>query len=821
MAKQSLVVVESAAKAKTIEKFLGRDYAVRACLGHVRDLPTSRLGVDVENQFQPNYVIPKDRKDVVKRLKDDARGKTSVLLATDPDREGEAIAWHLVSALGLEGDQQIRRIEFHEVTRGAVLDALKNPRSIDMHRVDAQQARRVLDRLIGYPVSTFLGRKIRRGLSAGRVQSVAVRMVVDREREIRAFVPVEYWTLQAELKRRQSTATFNANLVERAGEKIDLKTGVEAGTVQKDLDGAEWSVAAVREREQQRHPDAPFTTSTLQQEASRKLGYSARRTMVIAQQLYEGIDIGGESVGLITYMRTDSVNVAQTALDEAREYIRTKLENGMLPHAARTYKTRSKLAQEAHEAIRPTSVFREPDSLRDHLAPDQYRLYDLIWKRFLASQMASAVFDVTTVDVDAQATAKPKYRFRASGSRLKFAGFLSLYREGRDDDQQQDEQDRQPLPELTQGDLLDLVRLIPEQHFTQPPPRYTEATLVKALEERGIGRPSTYAPILGTIQDRGYVERDARRLKPSDLGMLVNDVLVQQFEDIMNPDFTAILEDKLDEVAQGERQWVPVVQEFYDPLTRDLERANVEVERMKPAEIPTDEVCSEGHPMVIKEGRFGRFMACSKYPEHKETKPLPEELPKDAPEEFCSHGVVMQLRTGRFGPFYTSTHDCGETKPFARRVGVACPVDGGEILEKRSKKGRIFYGCANWPNCDWVSFNRPLQEPCPECGGLQVDMGRGRVRCLKHEGEPPRFGSRERANGTAESSESRTSPSKRRARASGANGRAPVKSSSRAAASRNGRATGKAAASRNGKAPTPRNGKASSTAPKRRTTKRT
>jgi DNA topoisomerase-1 len=789
------VVVESAAKARTIEKFLGRNYTVRACLGHVRDLPTSRLGVDVEHQFQPNYVVPKDRKDVVKRLKGDVRGKSSVLLATDPDREGEAIAWHLVSALGLDDghpDQQISRIEFHEVTRGAVMDALNNPRTIDMHRVDAQQARRVLDRLIGYPVSTFLGRKIRRGLSAGRVQSVAVRMVVDREREIQAFIPVEYWSLQAELARRQSTATFLANLVERAGQKIDLKTGVEAQTVQTDLEGAAWSVAGVREREQQRHPDAPFTTSTLQQEASRKLGFSARRTMVVAQQLYEGIDVGGESVGLITYMRTDSVNVAQTALDEARDYIRTRLEKGMLPEAPRTYRTRSKLAQEAHEAIRPTSVFREPEALRSRLEQDQFRLYDLIWKRFLASQMASAVFDVTTVDVDAQARGKSLYRFRASGSRLKFAGFLSLYRAGRDDEEPTDE-DRQPLPALTQGDLLNLARLIPEQHFTQPPPRYTEATLVKALEERGIGRPSTYAPILGTIQDRGYVERDGRRLKPTDLGMLVNDVLVQQFEDIMDPDFTAILEDKLDEVAQGERQWVPVVQEFYEPLTRDLERANTEVERLKPAEIPTDEVCSEGHPMVIKEGRFGRFLACSKYPEHKETRPLPEELPKDAPDEFCSHGVQMQLRTGRFGPFYTSTHDCGETKPFARRVGVQCPTDGGEILEKRSKKGRLFYGCANWPNCDWVSFNRPLPEPCPECGGVQVDMGRGRVRCLKHEGEPPRYGARN-GNGKAPASAGKGRGAKTASRStpSRTNGKAPasrVSATNGTAARTNGKAT--------------------------------
>jgi DNA topoisomerase-1 len=748
LAKQSLVVVESAAKARTIEKFLGRDFTVRACLGHVRDLPTSKLGVDVEHEFRPQYVVPKERKDIVKKLRDEARGKTSVLLATDPDREGEAIAWHLVSALDLNGDQAVRRIEFHEITRGAVLDALKNPRDIDMFRVDAQQARRVLDRLIGYPVSNFLGRKVRRGLSAGRVQSVAVRIVVDREKEIHAFVPVEYWTLDAVLTRQAAgNATFTAGLVERDGKKIDLATGIEASIVEDNLQGARWSVDGVKEREQQRHPDAPFTTSTLQQDASRKLGFAARRTMVVAQQLYEGIAIGGgEAVGLITYMRTDSVNVSTVALDEVRDYISKKLEPRMLPAEVRTYRTRSKLAQEAHEAIRPTSVFREPEAMRPHLTPEQYRLYDLIWKRFVASQMASAIFDITTVDVDAQAAGKPAYRFRASGSRVKFAGFLSLYRVGREDEEPVVDEERQPLPELVAGEALNLVKLVPEQHFTQPPPRYTEATLVKALEERGVGRPSTYAPILSTIQDRGYVERDGRRLIPTELGVLVNDLLVQQFEDIMDPDFTATMEDKLDEVAQGKTEWVPIVRAFYEPLNRDLERANIEVERIKPAEVPTDEVCSEGHPMVIKEGRFGKFMACSKYPEHKETRPLADELPSDAPDEFCSHGVKMQLRTGRFGPFYTSTHECGETKPFARRVGVACPKDGGEILEKRSKKGRIFYGCANWPECDWVSWSRPVPEPCPECGGVQVEMGRGRLRCLKHEGEPTR---RFSANGRA------------------------------------------------------------------------
>src|SRR5579859_4695531 len=806
MAKQSLVVVESAAKAKTIEKFLGRGFTVRACLGHVRDLPTSKLGVDIEHAFHPQYVIPKDRKDVVKRLKDDARGKTAVLLATDPDREGEAIAWHLVAALDLDGDQQVSRIEFHEITKGAVLAAMQSPRGIDMDRVDAQQARRIVDRLIGYPVSTFLGKKIRRGLSAGRVQSVAVRVVVDREKEILEFVPVEYWTLQAELARRRTgrTASFTANLVERAGEKVDLKTGIETALIEQDLDGAAWSVVGVKESERQRHPDAPFTTSTLQQEASRKLGWQARRTMVVAQQLYEGIDTGdGDAVGLITYMRTDSVTVASVAQDEAREYIKTKLADGMLPSEPRTYKTRSKLAQEAHEAIRPTSVFREPDALRPHLSQDQYRLYDLIWKRFLASQMSSAVFDVTTVDVNAQAPTRPVYGFRATGSRLKFAGFLSLYRAGRDDEETVDEE-RQPLPELIAGDMLDLVRLIPEQHFTQPPPRYTEATLVKFLEERGVGRPSTYAPIMSTIQDRGYVEREGRRLKPTDLGILVNDVLVTQFGDIMDPDFTALLEDKLDEVAQGERQWVPVVQEFYEPLHRDLERANTEVERLKPAEIPTDEVCSQGHAMVIKEGRFGRFLACTSYPEHKETRPLAEELPPGAPEEQCSHGVLMQLRTGRYGPFYTSTHECGETKPFAQRLGVLCPQDGGQVVEKRSKKGKLFYPCSNWPDCDWVSFKRPLTEPCPQDGGIQVDMGRGRTRCLKHEGPPPRFAPRETANGAAGTTRVVKATAAKRASTAAKNGTTTAKRATPPAKRATASASTRTPTAKNGKVATPR-----------------
>jgi DNA topoisomerase-1 len=770
------VVVESAAKAKTIEKFLGRGYAVRACLGHVRDLPTSKLGVDVEHDFTPQYVVPRDRKDVVKMLKDEARGASSVLLATDPDREGEAIAWHLVNALDLNGDSDkpVSRIEFHEITRGAIEDALAHPRSIDMHRVDAQQARRVLDRLIGYPVSNFLGRKIRRGLSAGRVQSVAVRMVVEREREIESFVPVEYWSLEAELAKLNADPdrqSFVAALTQRAGEKIELHTGVEAETVKAELDGARWSVANLKEEERRRRPAAPFTTSTLQQEASRKLNFSARRTMAVAQQLYEGVpgpsgkrSTGasargasrdkGDPVGLITYMRTDSVTVAQTAQAEAREYIGTRLGKELLPPQSPVYTTRSKLAQEAHEAIRPTSVFREPEAWRPYLSNEQFRLYELIWRRFVASQMANAVYDVTTVDVDAQAPEHPLYRFRATGSRLRFRGFLTLYLEGRDDDVPLDEE-RQPLPPLSVGELLNLLKLIPEQHFTQPPPRYTEATLVKALEEHGVGRPSTYAPILSTIQERGYVEREERgkRLVPTALGTLVNGVLVDNFGDIVDLDFTATLEDKLDQVAQGGRTWVPVVDEFYGPLRHDLEQADRNVERIK-VEVPTDEVCTDGHPMVIKEGRFGRFLACTQYPEHKETRPVPDELPPDLPDERCSHDLPMQPRTGRYGPFYASTHECGETKAIARRVGVACPLDGGELVEKRSRKGRTFYGCDNWPSCEWVSWYRPIPEPCPQCGGLQVDMGRGRLHCLKHEGEPQRFVRKpdDQSNGTPKAS---------------------------------------------------------------------
>ncbi len=734
---KNLVIVESPTKAKTIERFLGRSYAVRACLGHVRDLPKSKLGLDVEHDFQPQYVVPKEKRDIVKSLKTQAREANTIYLATDPDREGEAIAWHLVEAMEL-GDRPVRRVEFHEVTSSAVLAAVKNPREIDQQRVDAQQARRVLDRLVGYQLSPLLWKKVRRGLSAGRVQSVAVRLLVEREREIQAFVPVEYWSIEADLAkqgRRGKNDQFRANLVERAGQKIQLHSQEESDAVLRALEGAAYAVKDIRQREQTRNPAAPFTTSTLQQEASRKLGFTAKRTMMVVQQLYEGIDVGGETVGLITYMRTDSTNVAESAQAEARTYIGEHYGADRVPAQPRVYRTRSRLAQEAHEAIRPTSVYREPAAIRNRLSSEQFRLYDLIWKRFVASQMASALFDVTTVEVEATPPKDgDRFLFRATGSRLKFPGFLAVYIEGRDDTQIEDEE-RKPLPELAKGEPLDLLQLLPEQHFTEPPPRYSEATLVKALEERGIGRPSTYAPILATIQERGYVERIEKRLHPTELGILVNDLLVEHFGNVVDVDFTANLEEELDEVAQGNRPWVEPIREFYEPFHRRLETAEQAVDRVKPPDEPTDEVCEKcGRNMVIKLGRFGRFLACPGFPE------------------------------------------CRNAKSIQVKVGVACPQCGADILEKRTRTKRVFYGCAAYPACEWTSWSKPVSEKCPTCGGLMVEAGRDRTRCLTCSPPPAPAARRE--------------PSAARATAR-------LQAAARAGASRNGaaRSDGKSAAS--------------------------
>ena len=564
---QTLVIVESAAKCRTIQHYLGAGYLVRACFGHVRDLPTDRLGVDVERDFAAEYVVPTAKASIVEQLRAATRSASSVLLASDPDREGEAIAWHLVAALGLRSRDSVRRITFQEITRGAIQRAVQQPRAIDQRLVEAQQARRILDRLIGYPVSQVLGRVIRRGLSAGRVQSVAVRLVVEREREIEVFVPVEYWSLEATLRKRgagQDEPSFVASLVARDGDKLTLHTAEEAELARAHVAGASWSVASVKERQQQRHPAPPFTTSTLQQEASRKLHFSPRRTMATAQQLYEGVSVEGETVGLITYMRTDSVTVAESAQQEARAFILERIGAPYAPAKPRVYKNENALAQEAHEAIRPTAIRRLPADMKACLTADQVRLYELIWKRFLASQMAAAIFDVTTVDIDAIGAGVPRYRYRATGSRPRFLGFMRLYREGQDDQAVPDEE-RQPLPVLVAGEGLDLLHLAPRQHFTEPPSRYTEALLVKALEERGIGRPSTYAPTLATIQERGYVELDGKWLRPTALGRQVNDFLVQHFGEVVDPTFTAELEARLDQIARGERRWVPVVSAYYQP----------------------------------------------------------------------------------------------------------------------------------------------------------------------------------------------------------------------------------------------------------------
>jgi DNA topoisomerase-1 len=733
VARGNLVVVESVAKARTIERFLGKQYSVRACLGHVRDLPKSALGVDVEHDFAPKYLVPKEKKEVVKALKSAAQGAQTVYLATDPDREGEAIAWHLVAALGLE-EKPVRRIEFHEVTRGAVQEALDHPRRIDDKRVDAQQARRVLDRLVGYSLSPLLWAKVRPGLSAGRVQSVALRLVVDREREIERFQPVEYWTIHADLSkqgRRAEAERFRAELVERDGKKLQVEVGAdgdgngkgrsvtgfknqaEAEAALDDLQGAQYRVADVRRTERTRGPAAPFTTSTLQQEASRKLGFTAKRTMQVAQQLYEGVDIGErETVGLITYMRTDSTTIAESAVREVRELISAKYGRDFLAPEARVFRTRSRLAQEAHEAIRPTLAARTPDSLRTRLTNDQRRLYDLIWKRFVATQMASARFDVTTVDVSATTPGRPLYLFRVVGSVLRFAGFLSVYIEGRDDGEVDDD-GRQRLPELSPGDPLDLLKLLDEQHFTQPPPRYTEATLVKALEEKGIGRPSTYAPILSTIQDRLYVEKIEKRFQPTELGLVVNDLLVEHFPDIVDVEFTAGLEEKLDDVARGEQAWVPLVRAFYEPFEAIVDRVSADIPRVKVEPEITDQVCEKcGRFMAIRIGKFGRFLGCIGFPE------------------------------------------CRNAKPILSKLGVECPECGGDLVERRGGRSkRLFFGCANFPTCSFSTWARPVADPCPRCGWLQVQAGRERVRCLRCDPQPEQ---RRTASGGRSAADGRT-----------------------------------------------------------------
>jgi DNA topoisomerase-1 len=781
---RSLVVVESPAKARTISRILGGDYEVKASVGHVRDLPSWGLGVDTES-FEPRYEVTKDKKKVVKEIGDAARKAKQVYLATDPDREGEAIAWHLVEAAGLD-ETSPQRVVFHEITQDAVRDAFEHPRQIDMDLVNAQQARRVVDRLLGYPLSWFLGRKVRKGLSAGRVQSVAVRLVVEREREIRAFQTREYWTVETRLEKQGVPPAFRAKLAGYTDTKDRIEIGAEdeARRIESELQAAGFTVAKVDSRKQVKRPAAPFITSTLQQEASRRLGFPTKRTMAIAQQLYEGVSIGsqGES-GLITYMRTDSTNVASSAQAEAREYIAQRYGREFVPGKAPQYTRKVKGAQEAHEAIRPTSVSRDPESLRHHLSNEQHRLYTLVWQRFVASQMAEAQFDVTSVDIHARPPSGARtYLLRATNTQLRFAGFRQVYIEGHDEDEEDEDVGTNPLPPLAEHDPLHLLGVDPEQHFTEPPPRYTEASLVKALEEKGIGRPSTYAPTMSTIQEREYVKRDKRFLHPTELGETVNDLLVEYFPAFIDVNFTAGMEVDLDDVAEGEKEWQPLVRDFYEPLQEALETAKVEAPKQVQE---TGEICPEsGHPLVIRWGRRGQFVACSGYPECKYSKPLESEdgeddLPKI--DELCpesgdpltvrrgrrglfiactgypkcrytrpleSEGAAatpvpqltdekcpeceapMVVRSGRFGQFLACTRypQCKGAKPLP--TGVKCPRDGGDLEEKRGRKrGSRFYGCSNYPECDFTMVSRPIPQPCPECKGLLGLERDGSAKC--------------------------------------------------------------------------------------------
>jgi DNA topoisomerase-1 len=682
---KTLVIVESPAKAKTIEKYLGKKFMVKASMGHVVDLPKSQFGVDVQNGFKPKYITIRGKGKIIQELKDSVKKAEAVLLATDPDREGEAISWHLANSLDLK-PTQLNRIEFNEITKKAVENSIKNPRKIDLDRVNAQQARRILDRIVGYELSPLLWKKVRRGLSAGRVQSVAVRLVCEREQEIQEFKPEEYWSLAGNFSTAKQEI-FIAKLATVGRKKINITNVVEAKQLESAIQNKQFSVADVKKKERLRYPAPPFTTSSLQQEAARKHGFGPRKTMMIAQQLYEGIELGETGIeGLITYMRTDSVRVADEAQSLAREVIKERYGSSFLPETPPVYKTKTAGAQEAHEAIRPTNVARNPESLKAFLNKDQFRIYQLIWDRFIASQMKPAVFDTVAADIQGG-----EFVFRANGNVIKFPGFLGVYQEGKDDEAPEEEGQ---LPELNPGDMIKLLKIDPRQHFTQPPPRYTEATLIKTLEEKGIGRPSTYAPTIDTILKRNYVSVEEKRLKPTDLGQVVVDLLKQKFSKVVDYDFTAEMEEKLDKVAEGGMDWVKVLADFYHPFSEEVKTAFENVERVELPQEESTEICEKcGRTMVYKYGRFGKFLACPGYPE------------------------------------------CKNTKAIRREMGVNCPKCGsGQITERKSKKGRFFYGCNQYPQCDFVSWERPYKTPCPKCGSMCVVKGSKQnknIICLK------------------------------------------------------------------------------------------
>lgn len=670
-----VVIVESPAKARSVGHFLGDRYIVRASKGHVRDLLVTQLSVDVENNFEPKYRVPNDKRDTVKDLKAITDHADEIYLATDPDREGEAIAWHLIAATDMD-ESRVKRVVFHEITKPAIEEAFSHPRSIDANLVNAQQARRILDRLVGYNITELLWDRVRNRLSAGRVQSIAVRLVVEREREIEAFVPEEYWTIDARLQKQHGSNTANrrpfvARLMKYQGEEVAFHKEDEVRPHLEVLNRSQYMVSDVKHGTRQRKPSAPFTTSTLQQEASRRLGFAARRTMRIAQELYEGIDIPDEgAVGLITYMRTDSTNVSEQAQNEVRAYVHKRFGKEYVPHTAPKYKTKTKGAQEAHEAIRPTSVIREPDNLRQMLSRDQYKLYKLIWERFVASQMANAVYNTVRVEIDAGLSPDDMpYNFRVSGSTIRFPGFLALYEDARDEDMAVDEDEGRILPQLSASELLSLLELLPQQHFTQPPPRYTEASLVRTLEEYGIGRPSTYAPTVAVIQDRDYVTNQDKRLLPTETGKLVNDLLVKFFPTVMDYQFTARMEDQLDAIAEGQLDWHPMLKEFYTPFEQRLINARKNMPKLQQEEEVGRNCPESGHPLVIRYGRWGKFIGCSDYP------------------------------------------NCRYTEPYLERTGILCPVcgekHGGELIERKTRKGRTFYGCSRYPDCEYSSWKLP------------------------------------------------------------------------------------------------------------------
>jgi len=729
----TLVIVESPTKAKTISKFLGKDYIIKSSFGHLRDLPKSELGIDIENDFTPRYIIPKAKMKTASELKKDAKKAKSILFASDEDREGEAISWHLAQILDVD-PKDAKRLVFHEITKDAILHAIENPRPINFDLVDAQQARRVIDRLVGYKLSPFLWAKVARGLSAGRVQSVAVRLIVEREREIQKFNPEEYWTIEATFNK--ATQTFIAKLHSIDGkvlDKLEIKNDENAQNILEHLKNSGYTITRLEKKQVKKQAPAPFTTSTLQQRAHSQLGYSSKQTMMLAQQLYEGVDVPGRgSMGLITYMRTDSVNLSEKFLNDSREFINKKFGKDYLPEKAVKYTTKSKLAQEAHEAIRPAEASITPDSIKDSIDPKMWKLYNLIWCRAVASQMNPAISEATAVDI---ADDTNKYLFRATGNVLLFPGFLAIFPETQEEDN---------LPALKEKEKLDLEKIEPLQHFTEPPARYNDGSIIKAMEEYGIGRPSTYAPTVSTVIARNYIERDdKKRFFPTDIGFLVTDILVQHFPQIVDYEFTAKLEDDFDKIAEGNEDWIKVTKDFYEPFIKNLEIKDKELQKKDLVEEKTDQVCEKcGEPMIIKTGRFGRFIACTNYPTCKHTKQLGkdgEQITEPPIDEKCPEcGSDLMRRHGRFGSFISCSGypKCKYIKKEVKSIGVKCPkCNQGDLAMRRTKFKKIFYSCTHYPDCDFAVWQKPTGEKCPKCASLMVDMGNEKIKCSNKECE--------------------------------------------------------------------------------------